>query len=126
MPTRRSKSSPTIGWTRAKPDFAAEYQRRFTPELSITRTHDWLVEATAPGVDKGSALLRLCALLGIDPARVLAIGDSDNDIPMLAAAGFGVAMGNASLGVKAVADWVAPTIDEDGAAVALERLILRQ
>ncbi len=79
-----------------EPDFAAEYQRRFAQQLSITRTHDWLVEATAPGVDKGSGLLRLCALLDIDPARVLAIGDSDNDIPMLAAAGFGVAMGNAS------------------------------
>ena len=53
------------------------------------RTHIWLVEATARGVDKGSGLLRLCDILGIDPQRVMAIGDSENDIPMLQAAGFG-------------------------------------
>ena len=55
---------------------------------------------------------------------VLAIGDSDNDIPMLRAAGFGIAMGNAAPHVKAVARWVAPAIEEDGAAVALQRWIL--
>ncbi|MFN3333312.1 MAG: HAD family hydrolase, partial [Caldilinea sp.] len=79
---------------------------------------------TAPGVDKGSGLRRLCNLLGVDIRRVMAIGDSDNDIPMLEAAGFAVAMGNAGEHVKAIADWVAPTIDEDGAAVALQRWIL--
>lgn len=105
-------------------DLLHEYERRFVPPLSVTRSHEWLVEATAPGVDKGSGLLRLCEMLHIDPSRVLAIGDSDNDIPMLKAAGFAVAMGNAAPHVKAVADWVAPTIEEDGAAVALQRLVL--
>ena len=104
-------------------DLLPEYQRRF-PTLSITRTHEWLVETTAAGVDKGSGLHRLCDLLGIDIRRVMAIGDSDNDIPMLEAAGLGVAMGNASEHVKAMADWIAPTIDEEGAAVAMQRWIL--
>ncbi len=105
-------------------DILPEYQRRFAPPLSITRTHEWLVETTAPGVDKGSGLRRLCDLLGVDIRRVMAVGDSDNDIPMLEAAGFGVAMGNASAQVKAVADWIAPTIEEEGAAVAIQRWIL--
>ncbi len=105
-------------------DLLPEYQRRFAPPLSITRTHEWLVETTAPGVDKGSGLRRLCELLGIDIRRVMAVGDSDNDIPMLEAAGFGVAMGNASDPVKAVADWIAPSIDDEGAAVAMRRWIL--
>ncbi|HAJ34331.1 MAG TPA: hypothetical protein DCL15_01380 [Chloroflexi bacterium] len=104
-------------------DLLPEYQQRF-PTLSITRTHEWLVETTAAGVDKGSGLRRLCDLLGIDIRRVMAIGDSDNDIPMLEAAGLGVAMGNAGDHVKAVADWIAPTIDEEGAAVAMQRWIL--
>lgn len=104
-------------------DLLPEYQQRF-PSLSITRTHEWLVETTAAGVDKGSGLRRLCDLLGIDIRRVMAIGDSDNDIPMLEAAGLGVAMGNAGDHVKAVADWIAPTIDEEGAAVAMRRWIL--
>ena len=98
------------------PDLLPEYQRRFEPSLTITRTHEWLVEATAPGVDKGSGLRRLCALLGIDPQRVLAIGDGDNDIPMLQAAGWGIAMGNAGDAVKAVADWVAPPLEAGRAA----------
>lgn len=104
-------------------DLLPEYQRRFAP-LNITRTHEWLVETTAQGVDKGNGLRHLCDLLGIDIRRVMAIGDSDNDIPMLEAAGLGVAMGNAGAHVKAVADWIAPTIDEEGAAVAMQRWIL--
>ncbi|HRW46358.1 MAG: HAD family hydrolase [Caldilineaceae bacterium] len=105
-------------------DLLIEYERRFAPPLSITRSHEWLVETTAPGVDKGSGLHRLCDMLGVSIDRVLAIGDSDNDIPMLRAAGFGIAMGNAAPHVKAVARWVAPAIEEDGAAVALRRWIL--
>lgn len=107
-------------------DLVAELQARFSPDLTITRTHPQLVEGTAQGIDKGHGVLRLCAMLGVDPARVLAIGDSDNDIPMLEAVGFAVAMGNASPGVLAVADYVAPPVDADGAAVALEELVLRR
>jgi len=105
-------------------DLAVTLEEIFAPGLSIMRTHIWLVEATANGVDKGSGLRRLCAMLGVDPRRVMAVGDSENDIPMLQAAGFGVAMGNATDSLKAIADWIAPTIDEDGAAVALRKWVL--
>lgn len=93
-------------------------------QLYITRTHPLLVEGTALGVDKGQGVRRMLEMLNLDPQRVMAVGDSDNDIPMLEAVGFAVAMGNASPGVKAVADWVAPSIDEDGAAVALRKFVL--
>jgi hydroxymethylpyrimidine pyrophosphatase-like HAD family hydrolase len=105
-------------------DLVGELQATLGHALTITRTHPRLVEGTARGVDKGAGVLRLCARLGIDPARVLAIGDSDNDIPMLQAVGYGIGMGNASPGVRAVARWLAPPIDEDGVAVALRRWIL--
>lgn len=101
-----------------------ELRRTFHPDLTITRTHPRLVEGTAPGIDKGQGLRRLCDYLGIEPGRVLAIGDSDNDIPMLEMAGYAVAMGNASPGVLAVADYTAPPVEEDGAAVALRQLVL--
>lgn len=107
-----------------QPNLAPELQALFGATLHITRTHPRLVEGTALGVDKGQGALHLCRLLDIDPQRVLVIGDNDNDIPMLAAMGFGVAMGNATPGVKAIAQWVAPSISEDGAAVALEKLVL--
>jgi Cof subfamily protein (haloacid dehalogenase superfamily) len=108
----------------AEGDIVPELTTRFSPGLTITRTHPILVEGTAEGVDKGRGLRRLCEILGIDPGRVLAIGDSDNDIPLLAAAGYGVAMGNATEGVLAIADWVAPRVEEDGCATALQTLIL--
>jgi Cof subfamily protein (haloacid dehalogenase superfamily) len=110
----------------AEPNLAPAIKAAFEPELSITRTHPFLVEATASGVDKGQGVRKLCARLRVDPARVLAIGDSDNDIPMLEAVGFAVAMGNASDGVLRVSDWVAPSVDEDGAAVALEKWVLER
>lgn len=107
-------------------DLVAELKERFSPGLTITRTHPQLVEGTAQGVDKGLGVIHLCETLNINPQRVLAIGDSDNDIPMLEAVGFSVAMGNASPGVLAVAQYTAPSVEADGAAVALEELILKR
>jgi Cof subfamily protein (haloacid dehalogenase superfamily) len=105
-------------------DVRPELVQRFGDALYITRSHPRLIEGMAHGVNKGQALVQLCDLLAIAPERVLAIGDNDNDIPLLQAAGYGVAMGNASPGLKAIADWVAPAIEADGAAVALEQLLL--
>ena len=106
-------------------DVVPALQERFGTVLTITRTHPRLVEGTTVGSDKGQGIQHLCQMLKIDPLRVLAIGDNDNDIPMLKAVGYGVAMGNATPGAKAVAQWVAPSVEEDGAAVALEKFILR-
>ncbi len=105
-------------------DLVAELKARFSPSLTITRTHPRLVEGTAQGVDKGLGVLHLCKLLNINPQRVLAIGDSDNDIPMLEAVGFGVAMGNSTSGVVAAAKYTAPSVENDGVAVVLQELIL--
>lgn len=107
-------------------DVRPELVERFGDALYITRSHPRLIEGMARGVNKGWALVQLCELLAIDPQRVLAIGDNDNDIPLLQTAGYGVAMGNASPGLKAIADWIAPTIEADGAAVALEHLLLER
>jgi len=82
------------------------------------------VEATAAGVDKGEGVRHLLALLGVDPARVLAIGDNENDVPVLRLVGMPVAMGNATASVKALAQWIAPSIDDEGAALAMRRFIL--
>ncbi|HRJ45680.1 MAG TPA: HAD hydrolase family protein, partial [Caldilineaceae bacterium] len=60
----------------------------------------------------------------IAPHRVLAVGDNENDIPMLKLAGMGVAMGQATEKVKTVARWIAPSVFEDGAAVAMERFVI--
>lgn len=81
------------------------------------------LEVNAPGVDKGRALLALAARLGLARDQVMACGDSGNDQKMLAAAGLGVAIGNAEPAVLAAADAVTATNEEDGVALALARFI---
>lgn len=93
-------------------------------QFSVTRSHDWFVEGLALDVSKGDALARLTQYLGFDPSQVMAIGDSGNDRSMVEWAGLGVAMGNASSEVKAVAKAVTLTQAEDGAAWAIERYVL--
>ncbi len=80
-------------------------------------------EVTMPGVDKGSGLLDFCRVRGIDPSRAAAFGDHENDMPMIRAAGLGVAMGNALPQVKSIANRVTLTNDEDGIAVVVEELL---
>lgn len=81
------------------------------------------IEINAPGVTKGAALLALAKHLGFAREQVMACGDSDNDAAMLQAAGLGVAMGNADPALKASADAVTATNEEDGVALALARYI---
>lgn len=82
------------------------------------------MEITHPDARKGVALEALCGLLSIPPKNVLALGDSGNDESMLRQAGFGVAMGNAPDFIKAAADAVTETNENDGAAIAIERYAL--
>jgi len=83
------------------------------------------IEVIAPGISKAGALSFVAAHLGVSRDETLAIGDGNNDVEMLEWAGLGVAMGNAIPEVKAVAAWTAPSVDEDGAAVALQRFVLQ-
>ena len=62
--------------------------------------------------------------LNINIDEVMAVGDSFNDLATFEVAGFSVAMGNAPDEVKAQADWVAPSVNEDGVAVAIEKFVL--
>ena len=82
------------------------------------------LEVMAGGIDKGEGLQFLLDRLGIDPSEVMAIGDGGSDLPMLRAAGVGVAMGNATEAVKAGADWVTGTCDENGVARAIRKFVL--
>ena len=81
------------------------------------------IEAMAPG-GKALGIESLCAHFGVDPARVMAIGDSDSDVSMLRPVGFPVAVENASPGLKAVARHILPHCKEDGVAFAIETIAL--
>jgi hydroxymethylpyrimidine pyrophosphatase-like HAD family hydrolase len=86
-------------------------------------SHRNYLEITALGVDKATALQRLCRALLIDVDAVAAIGDGENDIALLRVAGTGVAMGQAGTPVQLAADWVTDTNDRDGVALAIDRLL---
>jgi Cof subfamily protein (haloacid dehalogenase superfamily) len=103
-----------------------DLRQRYPQELlHITTSVPIFLEATQAGVTKGSAIDYIATkLLGITAANVLAIGDNYNDVEMLQYAGIGVAMGNAPSDVQSIADWVAPNVEADGVAVAVEKFIL--
>lgn len=81
-----------------------------------------LVEMSAPGVTKASTLELLCAERGLAAEQVVAFGDMPNDLPMLEWAGTSYAMANAHPSVRALADHVAPSNEDDGVSVVLEEL----
>ncbi|MDH3674919.1 MAG: Cof-type HAD-IIB family hydrolase [Anaerolineae bacterium] len=80
--------------------------------------------AVARTVSKAGALLELVDYLDIDISKTLAIGDSYNDLGIFKVAGAKVAMGHAPDSLKGLADWIAPVVDDDGVAAAIERFIL--
>jgi Cof subfamily protein (haloacid dehalogenase superfamily) len=93
-------------------------------EATVTHSSTFgLLEISAPGVTKASALAGLAARAGIDPSDVIAFGDMPNDVPMLLWAGRAVAVANAHAQVLAVADEVTGSNDDDGVAQVLERLL---
>ena len=78
----------------------------------------------AGGGGKMNGIKRYLELAGIEPEETIAFGDADNDVDMIRFAGIGVAMGNASEEVKAVADYVTADIDDDGIEKALKHFNL--
>ncbi|MCR8645298.1 Cof-type HAD-IIB family hydrolase [Paenibacillus sp. N1-5-1-14] len=94
--------------------------------FEITNSHLSNIELNPKGISKGSGMIEVCQLLGITMDQVIAMGDSQNDLAMIRAAGLGVAMGNAQDEVKAAADLVTVTNDEDGVAAIIEEYVLGQ
>lgn len=93
------------------------------PELSCSSSTPNNVEINVAGTNKGKALAQLCDHLGVDCARSLGAGDGLNDLELVRCAGVGVAMANAVEEVRAAADWIAPSNDDDGVAAALAKFI---
>jgi Cof subfamily protein (haloacid dehalogenase superfamily) len=88
------------------------------------RPPQWTGIFHMPGASKASAVARLAADLGITMDDVVAVGDGDNDLELIEAAGVGVAMGNAPAFVRERADVVVRGHDEDGVAEAIELVVL--
>ena len=90
------------------------------PNLSLSRWHPLFADVNLAGISKATGLSAFADYYGIEMAEIMACGDGGNDISMLKAAGIGVAMGNASETVKASADFVTDTVENDGLCKALK------
>lgn len=73
---------------------------------------------------KQHGIFEVAKLLNIDTKDIIGVGDGENDFPLLMACGLKVAMGNAVDDLKAIADYIAPTVEEDGVADVIEKFIL--
>ncbi len=93
---------------------------------NVTTSGATFVEITPDGADKGGALARLCAQLGIYRDEVVAFGDNLNDITLLKWAGRGVAMGNARAAAKTSADEVTASNADHGVAQVIEQIVADQ
>jgi len=99
---------------------------RFSNQLYVTQSAFDLLEFLHPEVSKARGLQTIAQDLGIQPAEIMAIGDSHNDIRMLQFAGLGVAMGNADDEVKRVANYITLSNAEEGVADAIEKIVLTE
>jgi Cof subfamily protein (haloacid dehalogenase superfamily) len=93
---------------------------RFDGRMYISKSLPYFLEFAAPGVTKAAGLDFLSERLGFGPGRTIAFGDGENDIELVAWADYGVAVDNAHERVKAIADLVCPSVDEEGVAQVLE------
>lgn len=106
-------------------DVLAQIRGRLTEwnAFELSNSHVTNIECNPIGISKASGLREVCALLDIGLAQAIAVGDSLNDIPMIRAAGLGVAMGNAQEPVKRAADAIAPPNHEHGVAQIIEKYL---
>lgn len=101
-------------------------QRHLNGVMDTIHSNPYYLEVVGYQVGKSYAMSALVQKMGIQMSEVLAIGDGEADINMIQMAGTGVAMANATEGVRRCADFTTLSNDEDGAALAIEKAIVQE
>jgi len=99
-------------------------KERFGERLEVAISVPTMLEITHPQATKGNAMDWICANYGITPQEMIAVGDSINDTTMIQYAGLGAVMENGRDEVKAIADIIVPSNDDDGVAWVIEKYLL--
>ena len=102
------------------------WEKRLAGTLDTFRSEPYFLEVVPCGVNKANTLGALLEHLGVTREEVIAVGDGVCDVTMLQLAGMGVAMGHSQDSVKVCADYVTASNEEDGVALAVEKLILAE
>lgn len=105
---------------------AQQLIEEFSTAINVTKSKDIFLEISHPLGTKGNALKELAHSLQISREQVIAIGDNMNDLDMIQYAGCGVAVENAVEPLKAAADMIVKSNDDDGVAEAIEQLVLKR
>ncbi|WP_066821973.1 Cof-type HAD-IIB family hydrolase [Sphingomonas mali] len=105
-------------------DFAQRAIAEFGAGATIGQSQTYYLDVTNARANKGDGVTALAGMLGVDLAEVAVFGDMDNDIAMFARAGVSVAMGQAPDGVKAAANHVSTSNEQDGVAHAIDTFVL--
>ena len=98
-------------------------KEQFGGRMYISKSLPYFLEFAAAGVTKGAGLDFLAEHMGFTPERTIAFGDGENDVELVEWAGYGIAVENAHPRVKAIADWICPSAEEQGVAQVLEALV---
>lgn len=109
---------------KALTDLEEHWKKRLNGVLDVFRSEPYFLEVVPCGIDKANTMGVLLEQLGLQRDEVMAIGDGVCDVNMIQQAGMGVAMGHAQDSVKACADFVTASNEEDGVAIAVEKMIL--
>lgn len=102
----------------------ARGQKRLRGRATVLRSQPYYCDITPPGIDKGRLVELLAAQLAVPREEIAVLGDMGNDVEMFRRAGFAIAMANATAEVKALANAITLSNDEDGFAAAIDRYIL--
>ena len=101
----------------------ARLKARFDGRLFISKSLPYFLELASPAATKGTGLAFLADRLGFTAEQTIAFGDGENDVELLQWAGYAVAVANAHEKVLALADFVCPSVDEEGVAQVIEALL---
>lgn len=101
------------------------------PNISIHKAASWKhgcldILITHAAATKQHGIQKVAEVLGISTHEIIGIGDGYNDFPLLMACGYKIAMGNAFDDLKAIADYVAPSVEQDGVAHVIETFLLSE
>jgi len=99
------------------------------PRIRVQKLTAWdkrfmALDITASDASKQHGVLETARILGISTDEIIGVGDGYNDFPLLMACGLKVAMGNAVAELKAIADFIAPSVEDDGVATVIEKFVL--
>jgi Cof subfamily protein (haloacid dehalogenase superfamily) len=112
-----------VGERHVMDELEIELKERFDGRLYISKSLPEFLELAAPGVTKAEGLSFAAELLGVDLSRIVAFGDGENDVELVRAVGYGVAVANAHERVLEAADFVCPRDRDEGVAQVIEAFL---